>query len=302
MPKAIVASSSRKYVRVLNNDNQLLPGVLVSKDLSTVVGDQVVYELQTEKEEVLVSEILERKNLLVRSAYNKTKELASNVDLLVVVCAPKPLFNKIFIDRVLTTASAQNIKVVLLVNKSDLDLTETQSEIEIYKRIGIEILYSSSKKDQGLKEIENKLTDPAIKIACFLGLSGVGKSSIINKLCPEQELRIDEVSVKSGQGKQTTTVAHAYKYKNLLLVDLPGIQNFGVMHLTLENIKRGFNEIFTSAQACKYSNCSHKEEPECNVKNDILSGNISSSRYESYLELVNEHEQAGGRFRQSPKK
>lgn len=288
MHKAIVASSSRKYVRVLNEQKQLLAGVLVSKDLSTVVGDQVIYELQPEKDEVLVNKILERKNLLIRSAYNKTKELASNIDLLVIVCAPKPLFNQVFINRVIATAFAQRMEVILLINKSDLALEETMAEIEIYQKIGIKIVHSNTRDASGLNALENELNKKSINIACFIGISGVGKSSIINKLCPEQELRIDEVSSKSGQGKQTTTVAHAYRYKNILLVDLPGIQNFGVMHLSLEKLKLGFPEIIDCAKNCKFSDCSHLEEPGCNVKKSVAEDKISSSRYQSYLELVKE--------------
>lgn len=290
MPKAIVASSSRKYVRILNEDNLLLPGVLVSKDLSTIVGDEVIYELQAEKQEVLVNKILPRKNLLCRSSNSKTKELASNIDLLIVVTAPKPLFNKVFINRVMATASAQNIKTLILVNKSDLknELAETYQDIEIYKKIGFSIAYSNTREADGLNQLEAEIA--LSKICCFIGISGVGKSSIINKLCPEQEIRVDDVSF-TGQGKQTTTVAHAYRYPknpNLLLVDLPGIQNFGIMHLDQDNIKAGFPEIASAARKCKFSDCSHIQEPGCNVKQEVLEGGISETRYESYLQLIKE--------------
>lgn len=288
MPKAIVASSSRKYVKILNQKQELLPGVLNSKDLSTVVGDQVIYELQPEKAEVLVSEVLERKNLLSRSSNNKTKELASNIDLIIIVSAPKPLFNQSFIDRVITTAASQKIEVIILINKVDLELEETKAEIEIYKKIGFKILYSSTKKEDGLKNLRSVLENPDLNIVCLLGISGVGKSSIINKLCPEQELRIDDVSAKSGQGRQTTTVAHAYRYGKLLLVDLPGIQNFGVMHLNTEALKAGFPEIAESAKSCKFADCSHQEEPGCNVKRDLEAGAISPSRYQSFLSIGEE--------------
>lgn len=290
MLKAKVVSSTRRFVQILTEDNKIIPGMLVSKDLSSVVGDLVLYNLQPEKAEALIETILARRNILSRAAINKTKELVANVDLLIIVAAPNPLFNRTFIDRVIATAKAQNIEAVLLINKVDLkqELAKTLVEIEVYQQIGINVIYANTIEEDGLAELQKIICNPQLNIVSLVGISGVGKSSIINKLCPDDELRIDDVSSKSGQGKQTTTVAQAYRYpknSNLLLVDLPGIQNFGVMHLCKEELLLGFPEILAQIDQCKFNDCSHQKEPGCGVKKALENGEIDQVRYQSYLSL-----------------
>jgi len=293
MNKALVISATRKYLKILTKENKILNGVLTSKDLSALVGDNVLYS--QENEEALIYRVEERKNILKRATESKSKELLANIDLVTIITAPRPLFNRSFIDRVIATAMSQNIDVLLVVNKNDLssELDEIKDEINIYKKIGINVINSNTKEDNGLNNLKQEFQSIDSGIICLLGVSGVGKSSIINKLCPKQELRIGATSDKSGQGKQTTTVAHAYldpENSNRIFVDLPGIQNFGTSHLSKEELILGFPEIRKLSALCKFNDCRHINEPNCEVKKALENSEIDNKRFNSFQTMYKEIE------------
>jgi len=293
MHSALVVSVTRKYLKILTSESKVLTGVLVSKDLSALVGDQIRYTL--ENNEALIHEVLERKNTLKRATKDKSKELASNVDLVTLITAPKPLFNRSFIDRVIATSLSQNIRLLLVVNKNDLDneMDCIKEEVNIYKNIGINTIYSNTISKDGLNDLKKEFSNIKSGIICMLGVSGVGKSSIINKLCPQQDLRIGQTSEKTGQGKQTTTVSHAYldpENKERIFVDLPGIQNFGISHLDKKELELGFPEISLHSEQCKFNDCKHINEPKCKVKIATEKKLIDEKRLNSFHTMLKEIE------------
>ncbi len=293
MNRALVISATRKYLKILTKENRILNGVLTSKDLSALVGDNVLFT--EENEEALIHKVEDRKNILKRATESKSKELLANVDLVTIITAPRPLFNRSFIDRVIATAISQNIEVLLVVNKNDLgpELEEITEEINIYKKIGVKIIFTNTKIDNGLQNLKREFHSINSGIICLLGVSGVGKSSIIKKLCPKQELRIGSTSEKSGQGKQTTTVAHAYldpEDSSRIFVDLPGIQNFGTSHLSKQELILGFPEIHEHSALCKFNDCRHINEPNCEVKRALENKLIDNKRFNSFQTMYKEIE------------
>ncbi len=289
--RGTIVSVTRRSVQLLI-ENEIKVGVSASNTRELTPGDSVTYSLKGD--EVFVDSLLPRKNLLARSYRDTTKMLAANLDHLYLVSSVRPLFHTLFIDRVLAVARNSEIPASIIVNKSDLGLEATHDLIDIYQAIGIPILFTSAKKGEGLSILEDSLTNPSLSIVALAGVSGVGKSTLLNKLVPEAERRTGEVSSKTGQGRQTTTQSVGYQYRSrnrkndLLIIDLPGVQNFGVSHLSLEEVARGFVEIDTLARECEFDNCSHVQERKCAVRNAAETLTFAPSRYESYLRMREE--------------
>ena len=246
---------------------------------------------------MVVDNVLPSKNCLSRSYREETIRIAANLDRLFIVAAASPLFNTTFIDRVITVATLEGIDFTLVVNKSDRELESIRSLISIYERLHLPLLYTSALQGAGFDQLEESLTDESLSIAAFTGISGVGKTSIISRLLPHTTLRVGEVSIRTGQGKQTTTQPEALVYHRagkhpLLLVDLPGIQNFGVSHLDSTAVAGAFVEFQEVRGQCEFSNCAHRAELHCGVRDAMNRGTIAASRYDSYLRIVEEIEAA----------
>lgn len=294
--EAVVVSSSRRFVHLLTSDGKTVRAQSSSRTLDVTTGDRVVFGLRKGGDAV-VSEILEAKNYLSRSYRGETKKIAANLDQLFIVSAVGPLFNTYFIDRIMTVATSQHIPFTLVVNKIDLGLDTTQTLIDIYERIGVPVVYTSAKEGQNIELLDKVLADPALEIVALSGISGVGKSTILNQLIPSAQRNTAEVSERTGQGKQTTTQAFAYPYtrssgKDLLVIDLPGIQSFGVTHLSQQQISESFPEFLERSYECEFGNCSHIAERQCAVKEALERGEIAAERYQSYLQMVAEVEEA----------
>lgn len=292
MPKARVSSTSRKHLEIILEDNSNVLAKKSSRHLEPVIGDTV--EFEKDGDEYVVNSIEDRKNCLSRSYGKKTKQLGANLDKLYVLTAPGALCNTVFIDRVLASAKFENIPCAIVANKCDLndDFSKTEETFKVYEKLGYPVHRVSAKKKIGLDSITNSLSDPNKHCLALTGISGVGKSSLINALIPDAEARTSEVSDQTGQGKQTTTQSFAYLYKregdDLLLIDLPGIQNFGICHLSEEQVRGAFLE-FNEVE-CKFHNCKHVNEPECGVLEGIESGKVVKSRYDSYRNMLEELE------------
>ncbi|MEZ4753566.1 MAG: ribosome small subunit-dependent GTPase A [Bdellovibrionota bacterium] len=232
---AIVITKTRRFADLYTTNREILRAKVLDKNLEVAVGQVVEYKVEDDYN--FVTAVIEPKNKFERSYQKKTKVIAVNLDLLFVVTAIGPLFNHQFIDRVLATGAIESIPSILIVNKMDLDDEASKSQIEIYRKIGIEVIETSAKNNFGIDEIVGRLADAAIEIVALAGVSGVGKSTILNLLVPSAEQRTNEVSEKTGQGRQTTSqpLGHIYKCsdsREKILIDLPGIQNFGIENFT----------------------------------------------------------------------
>ncbi len=290
--QAKVTSSTRRYIEICDPDSNLVLGKLGSRSFKVTVGDNVICEKQ--RDELIVTGVTKRKNILKRSYFGKEKELAANIDHLFIICAPGSIFNSFFIDRVLITSHSQSIPTTLIVNKIDQtkELEESNAQIQNYKKIGYNVELTSAKESLGLDPIFNVLSDDSISSVALTGVSGVGKTSLINAILPKALARIQEVSERTGQGRQTTSQSIAHLYvegeKIKFIIDMPGVQKFGISHLSEDEVRAGFLEFAEISKKCKFSNCSHILEPKCAVLKGIINKEISQERYDSYLGIINE--------------
>jgi ribosome biogenesis GTPase / thiamine phosphate phosphatase len=287
----IVIRLSRRTAHILSDQQETIAARMISKVKGLTVGDRVAFQKQGQ--ETLIQTVLPRQNCLYRDYRNKTKEIAANLDRLFVVTAVKPLFNTSFIDRVLVFCTLQNIPCTIILNKIDLALEETRPLVSIYEKLGVQVLYTSALEEESLNELKHHLAQPALKIAALAGVSGVGKSTLLNHLMPEAQIKTSQVSHKTGQGKRTTSQASAYAYTrpdaaDLLLIDLPGVHSFGVSTLSEKEVAAGFPEFTVRWDACEYFDCVHAAEPNCAVKEALEAGQIAPSRYLSYLGMLDE--------------
>jgi len=250
------------------------------------VGDIVLLD-----EENVIVDIEPRKNYIVRKSPNLSKQshiIAANVDqAAIIVTINYPVTTTVFIDRFLTAAEAYRIPVSIIFNKTDRyneeQLTELKELQDIYEKIGYLTYQISAKRDAEFNAIVELLKD---KITVIAGHSGVGKSTLINRLQPGIDLKTTEISDSHQSGKHTTTFAemHVLSFGGYI-IDTPGIRGFGLYHVEKEEIYHFFRELFAISKNCKYNNCMHINEPGCAVKEAAQNGDVAISRYNSYLNL-----------------
>ena len=260
------------------------------------VGDRVNFSLEHNDEENLgiIQNILERKNYIVRKSVNLSKQshiLASNIDLLVMVITIKdPITTTSFIDRFLVNAEAYSIETLLVFNKYDIYDKEEQNKIDtlvkIYSNIGYKCLLTSTINNFNISKLKEEVTKKTIM---FGGHSGVGKTSLINSIDASLELKVGDISSQHLQGKHTTTYAELFDLdSNTKLIDTPGIKGFGLVNFKKEEISDFFPEFLREKNKCKFSNCLHLNEPNCRIKEMVKKNIISGSRYENYIQILND--------------
>lgn len=264
------------------------------------VGDYVFITLNSEGT-AFITEIEDRKNYIIRKATNLSKQshiLAANVDqVILIVTVARPVTSTVFIDRFLAGAEAYRVPVVLLFNKVD-DLNDDEMSyldklINLYETIGYQCYRVSAKFGLGLNAIMSALKD---KVTLVSGNSGVGKSSFINAILPNLKLRTAEISDIHETGMHTTTFSEMYEIPDGgYLIDTPGIKGFGTFDMEEGEIGHYFKEFFFFSKDCKYGNCTHTHEPGCAVLKAIKEHLISESRYQSYLSMLEDHEE--GKYR-----
>lgn len=251
------------------------------------VGDRIEFD-----ESGYIYHLYDRKNYIVRKPTNLSKQLhiiAANLDqALLVVTIKHPETATTFIDRFLVTAEAYRIPTTLIFNKIDLlnaeELDYLNAMCFLYTNIGYPCMKISAKQQHGLDEIATLLTD---KITLLSGNSGVGKSTIINQLVPNQVTKTAEISNYHHKGMHTTTFSEMYELNNTtFLIDTPGIKGFGMVDMQTEEIGHFFPEIFKASQTCRFSNCTHQHEPGCAVLKAVDEHLISQSRYDSYCSIL----------------
>lgn len=258
------------------------------------VGDWVDYELEETSDSVTgtIHTIHERKNYIVRKSVNLSHQMhiiASNIDrvfLLITINNPPTTTN--FIDRFLVTAEAYGIETVLVFNKIDTfdeaTLDEQLYMQHIYQEIGYQCLRVSSTEMKGITALKEMMIG---KVSMFSGHSGVGKSTLVNALEPNLQLKTKVISEQSMQGQHTTTFAEMYDLSfDARIIDTPGIKGFGIVDMEKEEISGYFPEFFKLKDQCKFNNCLHKEEPHCAIKKALEEDKISWTRYNSYLKIL----------------
>jgi len=247
----------------------------------SVAGDQVIFQA-TDNNEGVVTALLERENLLRRSQ----KIIAANIDELWLVVAVEPHYQFELIDRYLVVAENAGLPINIVVNKIELsqDFEQIKHDFSMYESAGYSVTYLSVKEQTNVDTLKASLND---KTHIFLGQSGVGKSSLINELIPDLNLRVNEISVKSKLGKHTTTNTTLYHIPSGGdLIDSPGIREFQLDDLTDKEILSGFREFKPFIGQCKFRNCAHINEPKCAIKQAVELGDIHIHRYQNYLNLV----------------
>ena len=286
-----VKTDSSKIVQCRLKGKFRLAGIKSTNPI--VVGDRV--EIEQESKLWLIVKLQERRNQILRKSVNLSKQIhiiAANIDqAILMITLDSPITTTGFIDRFLVAANAYGIDVVLLFNKTDLLIDTLKVEQEnlqkIYEKIGYEC-FSLSVINDDLSNVRNLMKG---KLNMISGHSGVGKSTLINKLQSNLDIKTKEVSVTHRQGQHTTTFSELYELDfGASIIDTPGIRGFGLVALDSNNIGNYFPEFFALKTACKFHNCMHKEEPHCAVKRNLAKGEVAESRYKNYLDMLIEEE------------
>lgn len=251
-------------------------GTLRRTGESPLTGDMV--DITMEKGKGMVERILPRRNQFVRPA-------VANVDALVVFAAnTNPVTEPFLIDRVAAIAGDQGVEVILCVNKCDLDPAEEL--LRIYTNAGFCCIAASAETGEGVEELRNLIRG---KLVAFTGNSGVGKSSILNRLCPELKLPTGEVSEKLGRGRHTTRHVELYDLgEGTYVADTPGFSSFDTDQMEVilkENLQYAFPDFERHIGSCQFRDCTHRKEPGCAVRAALDAGQIEPTRYDSYLRL-----------------
>ena len=257
-------------------------------------GDYVLVQqahTATGESQNVVVAVKERTNLLVKTGFaGAVKPVAANIGQLVIVTSLKPKPNPYLVDRYLTAAENLPAKALIIINKIDLLDVETKRIREdltaLYRDIGYDVISSSIKQNIGLEEISEALSNTT---SILVGLSGVGKSSIVKAILPKEEIKIGETSATTGEGKHTTTVSALYHLKdNGIIIDSPGVRDFTPINKSLDEITNGFIDVRRFNGACKFTNCSHTNEPGCAMKQAVSDGKLNEQRFNNYLRLIQE--------------
>ncbi len=262
-----------------------------------VVGDKVLFKIEPNEERSIgvINKIEPRQNYIVRKSVNLSKQIhiiASNIDqVFLMITLKAPVTFPTFIDRFLVTAKAYEINAVLIFNKIDIytleELYEVRALKSIYEKIGYTCYEVVANDKNTLGVIKEKMIQ---KVSMFSGHSGVGKSTLVNTLSPELDLKIGDISSQHDQGQHTTTFVQMFDLnKGARIIDTPGIKGFGLVDIEREELSGYFNEFSVLRKDCKFNNCMHTSEPHCAVKTALDNHEIAESRYKSYLQLLEEH-------------
>lgn len=261
------------------------------------VGDRVEFEPQIADDEPgRIGRVHDRRNYMVRRSVNLSHQMqiiAANIDqAILMITVERPQTSPGFIDRFLVTAEAYQIKVVLLFNKiDDLSGPETARMLElsdIYTAVGYDVMHTSAVDGIGVDSLKEVLKN---RVSLISGHSGVGKSTLINRIAPGLELRTGAVSTYHNKGQHTTTFAEMYDLPfGGQIIDTPGIKGFGLVDMNRSDIADQFPEMVALSGNCRFADCLHRAEPGCAIKKAVESGDISESRFQSYLNMLDGNE------------
>ena len=257
-------------------------GVLRKQGNTPLTGDMV--RVTVEKEKGMIEEILPRKNRFIRPA-------VANMDALVVFAANvNPVTEPFLIDRVSVIAGDQNVPVYICINKCDLD--PAVDLVRIYENAGFSVIRASAETGEGVEQLRELIRG---KLTAFTGNTGVGKSSMLNALCPQLQLATGEVSEKLGRGRHTTRHVQLFCLEeDTYVADTPGFSSFDTEQMDVllkENLQYAFPDFAPYLGQCRYHDCSHRAEPDCKLRQAVQEGFVEKTRYESYLRLYEKAEQ-----------
>lgn len=302
--KGRIVKATGSWYRVRTEANDLVEARIKGKmrlvDRRTtnpvVIGDWVEFEKDSRGEDLLITEVLPRHNYIIRqAARSRTAEhiLAANLDQAMIVASiVQPMTPVGFIDRFLVTATAYHVPAIVVFNKFDLydeeNVQQLETLTEAYENAGYKVLVTSVEKNLGIDAVRDALKG---KFTLLSGNSGVGKSSLINALSPELDLRVGDLSGYHNKGMHTTTFAEVLPLPfGGDIVDTPGIKEFGILDFEKEEVSMYFPEMASRRENCRFNNCIHVNEPGCAIITAVEHGEIPITRYTSYLGIVNELE------------
>jgi len=286
----IIRTDSNTFVNCRIRGKFRIKGIKSTNPVT--VGDIVDYKLEENSKNGIIMKIHDRKNYIIRKSVNLSKQthiIAANIDqVFLLVTLKEPQTFTSFIDRFLATAEAYSIPAILIFNKIDIynddELEEKDILQSVYQKIGYKCLDVSAQENINIDALKKLMKD---KVSMFSGHSGVGKSTLINLIAPDLNLKTTEISLQHKQGQHTTTFAEMFSLPfGGTIIDTPGIKGFGVVDFSKDEIGDYFPEIFKLKQLCKFNNCLHTNEPNCAVKEAVEKEKIAFSRYRSYLQLL----------------
>ncbi|MCH2213818.1 MAG: ribosome small subunit-dependent GTPase A [Flavobacteriales bacterium] len=257
------------------------------------VGDFV--KIDGEEGAFTIVEIDQRKNYIVRRSVNLSKQshiIASNLDLAIIVITLKnPTTYPTFIDRFCTAAEAYHIPVAVVISKADLldeeELEVARNFLDVYADLGYDTLISSAENGKGIEEFKDLIQNKTVMLS---GHSGVGKSRLVNAIDPDLQVKVGHISDFHQMGKHTTTFAEMHRHRHGgYIVDTPGIRGFGLVHFEKDELAGYFPEMRRLLPDCKFYNCIHVSEPGCAVKKALETGEVAQTRYNSYLNMLEEN-------------
>lgn len=252
-----------------------------------VCGDRVIFQPDSDSSGVVVA-LEERRTIFTRpTSDGELRAVASNIDLVLIVIAPVPQPYMNLVDRYLVAVESLQLTPLVVINKADLSATTDDSEINamrsLYTGLGYSVLEVSAKSGSGIADLKAALKD---KTAVIVGQSGVGKSSLINALSPSINAVVGPLSANRYKGTHTTTAAQLFHLDGCDLIDSPGIREFGLWHISPQQLLEGFIEFRPFLGHCKFRDCNHRSEPECALREAVASGAISPTRMENYFLIL----------------
>jgi ribosome biogenesis GTPase len=300
LEKGVVLKSTGSRYKILFGEGIVLEcsikGKLRIKELRTTnpiaVGDNVMFELDKKNNSGIITEVLDRRNYILRKASNLSKHsqiIAANIDqvfLMITIILPETPVE--FIDRFLITAEAYRVPAKIIINKTDIYGTDEMEKLEyleaMYNKIGYECIRLSLYDKTNLEVLKLLMKD---KISLISGNSGVGKTTLLNFFNPALNLKTAEISDYHKQGKHITTFPEMHQMPfGGYVIDTPGIRGFGVVDMERNEIYHFFREIFKKSKECRFNNCLHLDEPGCAVRSAVEKGEIDFLRYRSYLNII----------------
>ncbi len=256
-------------------------GIFREENLTPLVGDKVKIRINEEDNSGYIEEILERESTLVRPP------VANITQAIIIMSVKKPNINTWLLDRFLIIGEHENLDIIICFNKTDLALEETEELKSIYEKIGYKVIIASAKENIGIEELRNTLKD---HISVFAGPSGVGKSSLLNRINPHFKLETGEISSKSKRGKHTTRHVELFELEeNTFVLDSPGFSSLSLDFIEEDiDVRNYFREIKEYGKECRFLSCLHDKEPDCNVKRLVEESIISKDRYDNYIQFLEE--------------
>ena len=300
MERGVVLKSTGSSYKVLLEGGNIIDcsvkGKLRIRELRITnpiaVGDTVLFEIDYKNNSGIITEVVDRRNYILRKATNLSKHsqiIAANIDqvfLMITIILPETPVE--FIDRFLITAEAYRVPAKIIINKTDLykedDIAKMKYLEAMYTKIGYECFRLSLKDQTNLETLKELMKD---KVSLISGNSGVGKTTLLNSFNPALNLKTAEISDYHKQGKHITTFPEMHKMPfGGFIIDTPGIRGFGVVDMKKNEIYHFFREIFKISKDCRFNNCLHLDEPGCAVRKAVETGGIDFLRYKSYLNIL----------------